>query len=71
MFKDHKNLSVTSASNPGVSFKSDGLLLSQTSPLRTKGFPLADHFKILSNTKDYSGIDIPLNGFVVPGACTR
>ncbi|HUR10900.1 MAG TPA: right-handed parallel beta-helix repeat-containing protein [Flavitalea sp.] len=48
-----------------------GLVLSQSSSLRKEKFPLREHFKILSNTRDYTNTIIPVNGWVIPGACVR
>jgi len=72
LFKDQKELTDLSARNSeGYFFKKEGLVISLTSLLWKELFPLKDHFKILSNTKDYSKNDLPSNGAVIPGATIR
>ncbi len=51
-FKDEKYLNDLSA-NSSVEYFKNGLVLSPGSPLKKKPFALHNHFKILSNTKDY------------------
>jgi len=71
LFKDQKDLSEFPTKKPGRYFKKEGLVLSPASLLREEPFPLMGHFKILSNTKDYSNNDLPSNGSVIPGATIR
>jgi len=68
LFKEQKELTDLSAKNSEGYFKKEGLMMSPTSLLRKELFPLKDHFKILSNTKDFGKNDLPSNGSVTPGA---
>jgi hypothetical protein len=71
MFKTYENLTVLTAPDAGDHFRTEGLVLSPESPLRKNLFPIADYFKILSTTRDYCNVDIPLKGLSIPEACNR